>query len=567
MHGSAEIAAPLFLSIGVLLLFAWGFGELARRFNQPAVLGEIIAGLVLGPTVFGYLSPDMLHWLFPAEGHTASMIEGITSVSIALFLLVAGMEVEFAAIIKARRIAAITGIGGLLVPFGLGFAGAYAFPEQFGATEGHYNAIFALFIATAMSISALPVIARTLMDLNLYRSELGMITIAAAVLNDLIGWLVFAVILALFGIGHTGASGIAATLIMTIAFSALMLTVGRKFIDKGLTWVQAYLSWPAGTLGFVLVLTFLSAAAAEAIGIHAIFGSFLAGVALGDSKHLSEHTRKTITQLVSFVFAPLFFASIGLKVNITANFDLMLTLIIIAIAFAGKILGSGITARLSGMSNRESVAIGVALNARGAMEIILALLALQMGIINERLFVSLLVMALATSLFCGPVVKRVLNLKPGKLFISYLSDKYFLSNIVSRTPFEVIGEMSNIFARTGLDVEMIKETLIEREKLMPTGLSNGVAVPHARIKGLKQPLIAVGISKGGINFDSSDGTPAHVILTILVPENGNELLLNLFAEIAKTFNQPDASSLLIDSKNFAQFLSSLKVLTENVRTH
>lgn len=565
MHGSAEVAAPLFLSIGVLLLFAWGFGEIARRLNQPAVLGEIIAGLVLGPTVFGYISPDMLQWMFPAEGHTASMIEGITSVSIALFLLVAGMEVEFAAIIKARRIAAVTGIGGLVVPFAVGFGAAYMFPEQFGAAAGHYDTIFALFIATAMSISALPVIARTLMDLNLYRSELGMITIAAAVLNDLIGWLVFAVILALFGIGHTGASGIAATLIMTILFSAAMLTIGRKIIDKALTWVQAYLSWPAGTLGFVLVFTFLSAAAAEAIGIHAIFGSFLAGVALGDSKHLSEHTRKTITQLVSFVFAPLFFASIGLKVNITAHFDFMLTLVIIAIAFAGKIFGSGITAKLSGLSNRESIAIGVALNARGAMEIILALLALQMGVIDERLFVSLLVMALATSLFCGPVVKRVLQLKPGRRFVSYLSDKYFISSVSSRTPIEVIEEMSVLFRRAGLDIEEIKEKLIERERLMPTGLSNGVAVPHARVKGLKHPLIAVGISRAGINFDSSDGSPAQVIIMILVPETENALLLNLFAEIAKTFNQPDASSVLVDSKNFAQFLSSLRVLIENVR--
>ncbi|MGE4267531.1 MAG: cation:proton antiporter [Deferribacterales bacterium] len=565
MEGSAEVAAPLFLSIGVLLFFAWSFGEIARRLNQPAVLGEIIAGLVLGPTVFGYISPDMLHWMFPAEGHTASMIEGITSVSIALFLLVAGMEVEFAAIIKARRIAAITGIGGLIVPFIAGFGAAYMFPEQFGAAVGHYDTIFALFIATAMSISALPVIARTLMDLNLYRSELGMITIAAAVLNDLIGWLVFAVILALFGIGHTGASGIVATLVMTILFSAAMLTIGRKIIDKALTWVQAYLSWPAGTLGFVLVVTFFSAAAAEVIGIHAIFGSFLAGVALGDSKHLSEHTRKTITQLVSFVFAPLFFASIGLKVNITANFDFVLTMIIIAIAFAGKIFGSGITAKLSGLSNRESIAIGVALNARGAMEIILALLALQMGVIDEKLFVSLLVMALATSLFCGPVIKRVLQLKPGRRFVSYLSDKYFISNVSARTPIEVIEELSVLFRRTGLDVNVIKETLIEREKLMPTGLSNGVAVPHARVKGLKHPVIAVGISRGGINFDSSDGTFAQVIIVILVPESENALLLNLFAEIAKTFNQPDASSVLVDSKNFAQFLSSLRVLIENVR--
>lgn len=562
MHIVSEVSAPLFLAVGVLLFFAWSFGEIARKLNQPAVLGEIIAGLVLGPTLLGTCSPELLQWLFPAQGHTANMLEGITSVSIALFLLVAGMEVEFAAIIKARRIAAVTGMGGLIVPFILGFTGAYFFPEYFGASDSTSQSVFALFIATAMSISALPVIARTLMDLNLYRSELGMIIIAAAVLNDLIGWLVFAVILALFGIGSSDASDIAKTVFMTVFFSVAMLTFGRKLIDKGLTRVQAYLSWPAGTLGYVLVLTFMCAAAAELIGIHAIFGSFLAGVALGDSRHLSEHTRKTITQLVSFVFAPLFFASIGLKVNIVANFDLLLTLLIIAIAFTGKILGSSISAKLSGMSNKESVAIGVALNARGAMEIILALLALELGVINETLFVSLLVMALTTSIFCGPLIRKVLSLKPGKRFISYLSDKYFTSSLKSTSAFDAIDEITQMFEKSGLDLDYVRKKLIEREQLMPTGLANGVAVPHARVANLTKPIIAVGISNDGINFDSSDGNPSHVVILMLVPEHENSLLLTLFAEIAKTFSNKESAEMLASSTNFAQFLSTLNVLKE-----
>lgn len=562
MGHSFATEAPLFFSIGILLLFAWGFGEAARRLNQPAVLGEIIAGIVLGPTILGSIAPDFSQWIFPSAGYSATMMEGITTVSIALFLLVAGMEVEFSTIIRSRRIAAVTGFGGLVIPFVLGFVGAYLFPSAFGATKGNENAVFALFMATAMSISALPVIARTLMDLNLYRSEMGMVTVAAAVMNDLVGWLIFAVVLSLFGVGQSSGWAIAFTLLMTLMFAVAVLTAGRKIFDNALPWVQAYLSWPAGVLGFVLVLTFMGAAFAEFVGIHAIFGSFLIGVALGDSKHLTEHTKTTIGHMVSFVFAPLFFAGIGLKVNIVEHFDPLLILVILVIAFAGKILGSGYAAHYCGLPKRESFAIGVALNARGAMEIILALLALQLGVIDQRLFVALLVMALATSLVCGPAVRRILQLKPGRRFVAFLSDKYYIGHLNSHSRNDAIAEISHLFAKVpGVNAEEVRQALLERENLMSTGLGNGVAVPHTRVKGLLRPVVAVGISHAGIDFDASDGKPAHIILVILAPEDDNATLLNLFAEIARSFSRPEMAGELLETKSFAQFLSHVKITT------
>lgn len=544
-----------------MLLCASAFGEIARKIHQPAVLGEILAGIVLGPTVLGYISPDAVNWLFPIKGHTNAMLDGITSLSIALFLLVAGMEVELTAIIKARKIATFTAIGGLFFPFVFGYAGAFFFPAQFGST-GSYGSVFALFIATAMSISALPVIARTLMDLNLYRSEMGMVTVAAAVLNDIIGWMIFAVIMALLGISNSSTADIIRTLVMTVLFAVFMLTIARKLLNKLLVRVQAYLSWPAGTLSFILIVTFACAAIAELIGIHAIFGSFLAGVALGDSKYLSENTREKISDLVSFVFAPLFFASIGLKVNLIANFDLGLTVIIVAIAFSGKIIGSGLAAKFSGISGRESVAIGVAMNARGAMEIILALLALQAGIINEKIFVSLLVMAMLTSVFCGPLIRKILRLKPGKRFVSFLSEKYFVSNLKSHTPSDAICEIANLFEITGISNDVVIEALLEREKLMSTGLANKVAIPHARLHGLSKPVIGIGLSDDGIDFNSPDGKMSHIIIVILVPDDDNTLLLNLYAEISEKFRSPQLSAKLIENKSFIPFLSTIRTLPD-----
>jgi Kef-type K+ transport system membrane component KefB len=169
------------------------------------------------------------------------------------------------------------------------------------------------------------------------------------------------------------------------------------------------LAWPGGLLSLSLALCFLAAAFTEYIGIHAIFGAFIVGVALGDSEHLSERAKEIVHQFINNIFAPLFFVSIGLKVNFIVNFDLTLTLAIIAIAFAGKIIGSGWGTRLGGFTWRESLAAAFGMNARGAMEIILGLVALENGLINEKVFVSLVIMALVTSMSSGPLMKWMLR--------------------------------------------------------------------------------------------------------------------------------------------------------------
>lgn len=166
---------------------------------------------------------------------------------------------------------------------------------------------------------------------------------------------------------------------------------------------------PGGLLSLALALCFLGAAFTEYIGIHAIFGAFIVGVALGDSEHLSERAKEILHQFINNIFAPLFFVAIGLKVNFIENFDPLLTLVIIAIAFAGKIIGSGWGTRLGGFTWRESLAASFGMNARGAMEIILGLIALETGLINEKVFVSLVIMALVTSMSSGPLMKWILR--------------------------------------------------------------------------------------------------------------------------------------------------------------
>jgi Kef-type K+ transport system membrane component KefB len=246
------------------------------------------------------------------------------------------------------------------------------------------------------------------MDTNLFKSKMGLLVVSSAMIDDVTGWLIFSVILGMIGKGGHGLPLIS-TVIITLAFTGIMLTVGRGVINRALPWVNKKLAWPGGILAVSLAVCFMGAAFTEYIGLHAVFGAFIVGVCLGDSEHFSERAKEIVHQFINNIFAPLFFVSIGLRVNFLTNFDFMLTLIIVVIAFVGKVLGCGLGTRLSGLTWRESFAAGFGMNARGAMEIILSIVGLENGLINEKVFVSLVIMALVTSMTSGPLMKRFLR--------------------------------------------------------------------------------------------------------------------------------------------------------------
>ena len=557
--GAREITA-MFLALGSLLAAALILGELAKRFNQPAILGEILAGILLGPTVLGMQAPSWSDFIFPAAGTNALVLDGIVTLAIVLFLLVAGVEVDISSIWRQGKTAIAVGLAGVIAPFSLGFTVAWLAPRAMGLEPGADPAIFALFIATALSISALPVIAKILMDLNLYRSDLGMVIIAAAVFNDLFGWIVFAVILGLLGT-HAGDAtvSIGSTIVLVFGFALLMLTVVRWLLHRVLPWIYAHASWPGGVLGFTLVLALFGAALTESMGVHAIFGSFLVGVAIGDTPHFREQTRAVIEQFVSFIFAPLFFASIGLKVNFLANFDPLLVVVVLVIATAGKVLGCGLGGRMVGMPARESWALGFGMNARGAMEIILALLALRFGLIGERLFVALVIMAVVTSLMSGPVMQHLLRLKKPTKFKDFLKPKVFLPALQAATPSQAIRELSGPLAKAvGLDPQQVERAVLEREGLMATGLGRGMAVPHARLADLNAPAIGLGISTRGISFGGPDGRPAHLIFLILTPVEDNGAQIEILADIARTFHDDLLREKATSMTKWTEFLALVR---------
>jgi Kef-type K+ transport system membrane component KefB len=387
--------------IGLILILSRIVSEMGRRFGFPIVIGEIIVGILLGPTIAGTLNPDFFIKVFPSEGNVPIVFDGLVKLSVVLLLFVAGLEVQLPLVLKQGKTAIYTSVFSMLIPFATGFGVAYYFPQLFGNNPSGSGVFFAMFVGTALAISALPVIARILMDMNLFKTSIGMLIIAAAMFDDLVGWLIFSFLLAIKSGGEV--SSVRYTIIYILGFGLFMLTIGKKIIDKALPWMQTKLSWPGGVLSISIGICLLCAAFTEKIHIHAILGAFIAGIAFGDSVHLHEKAREIIHQFVTNFFAPLFFVSIGLRVNFIENFDLLIVAIVLVLSYFGKIIGATFGAYMGGLKINNALAVGFGLNARGAMEIILGTLALNAGLISSQLFVALVIMALVTSLTSAPL--------------------------------------------------------------------------------------------------------------------------------------------------------------------
>lgn len=399
----------LLLGISVMLLLSRTIAELGKKYKLPVVMGELIVGILLGPTVFGALWPDLSQYLFPPIGASAIALDGIVKLSVVMLLFVAGMEVQLPLVLQQGKVALYTSTFSMVIPFVTGFVVAWFLPEIFEVSSIREDKfLFALFLGTALSISALPVIARILMDMNIFKTDVGMLIIASAMFNDLIGWLIFSVILSLSG-SYEGSINVGYTIMYVVGFGLFMLTIGKRIIDRSLPWIQSKLSWPGGVLSASLGVCLLCAAFTESINIHAILGAFIAGIAFGDSVHLHEKAREIIHQFVTNFFAPLFFVSIGLRVNFIQNFDAVMVVVILVLAYIGKVFGASLGAILGGLPKRKAIAVGFGMNARGAMEIILGTLALNAGLITAPVFVALVIMALVTSITSAPLMRKFLK--------------------------------------------------------------------------------------------------------------------------------------------------------------
>jgi Kef-type K+ transport system membrane component KefB len=573
------------LSITALVGLARILGEVSRRFGQPTVMGEIIAGVLLGPTLLGAVAPEIYHALFPSyvggpEAAAAAIEAGqepvphpvrhgldlLTTLSVCLLLLVAGLEVDLASALRQGKATLMVSMMGVLLPFAVGSGLGFFTPGLLGKVEGANLLPFALFMGITMSITALPVIARILMDLNMLKTDLGMLIMGSALINDLLGWIGFALVLAMISIHPEAAEagpglGVSGTIALTLGFVAVMLTLGRWAAHRAMPFIQANTPWPGGPLTFVLMCALLGSAFTEWIGIHAIFGAFIVGIALGDSRHLRQRTRNAIEQFVGNLFAPLFFAGVGLRVNFIEAFDPLLVVVVVALAIAAKVFGCFFGARIGGVPLREAWATGFGMCALGAMAIILGQLALAAGLIDEQLFVAIVVMSLVTSLLPGPAIQRLLQRQQPRRLSDLLDAKAFVPRLEAQDSRSAIGELAEAAARrSGVQARTINDAAWSRERVMATGLTHGIAVPHARLDGLKQPLIAVGLSEEGVDFDAPDGEPARIVCLLLCPAEDPGEQVEMLGLVANAFGNPQARHEATTAANFTEFRAAVSVV-------
>lgn len=400
------------LQITLMLACAVFFGQLARRANQPAVVGEMFGGILLGPTLLGVIAPQLYAWLFQSSASVTVARDASIKMGMLFFLFLAGLEVNLSELSRLGRRAVSIGLIGTLLPIAMGVGLVYLLPRDFwgAAVQEHYFS-FALFIGMNLANSANPVIARILMDLGLLKGEVGTLIMMATVVDDLVNWMLFAIILNdILPKSEANSTSVPLSIALIVLFFVLVLGVGRRLAPSALHWAKQRVSWPSGFIALTSLVILLTGSLAEALGIHAFLGAFLIGIALAGDDEEHNEAHEVINHFVLSFFAPIYFVSMGMTTNFITNFDWLLVALIVVVAFISKVGGVLLAEKAAGAPiTRETWAIAFGMNARGATGIILAGVGLTYGVIDEPIFVAVVVMALITSLVAGPMMSKFLS--------------------------------------------------------------------------------------------------------------------------------------------------------------
>lgn len=399
--------AVFIAQIVVLLSAGRLIGELLQRVGQPSVTGQILAGVLLGPSVLGALAPGLWHSLFPAAPEQKAMLDGVSQLGILLLLLLTGMETDLAVFRNARRPAIYVSVCGIVVPFACGCALGALLPASMLPTSGQ-RLVSALFLGTALSISSVKIVALVIRDLGFLRRTVGQVILASSILDDTIGWVIVSITLGLALYGTVDAAALARTVLGTALFLVLSFTLGRRLVFRLVRWSNDVLTSEMATVTTILIITGCMALLTNALGVHFVLGAFVAGILLGQSPLLTKHVDTPLRGLIVALFMPVFFAVAGLSINLSALTQprfLWLTLALIVLASIGKFAGAFVGGRAGGLTYAESFAVGCGVNARGSTEVIVASIGLQLKVLSLDLFTAIVAMAVVTTMAMPPMLR------------------------------------------------------------------------------------------------------------------------------------------------------------------
>lgn len=409
-HSNALFIAQIM----ALLLVGRLFGELLLRIGQPAIMGQLLAGVLLGPSVFGSWFPSGEHALFPTGPEQRGMIEALAQLGVLMLLLLTGMETDLAVVFKVRRPAITASLFGILVPFSAGFALGELLPNALLPNPGS-RLITSLFCGTALSISSVKIVAMIVRDMSFEHRRVGQVLLATAILDDTVGWIMLATIFGLAQRGHVDGRAVMRTVSGTLLFLVLSFTLGRRAVAFLIRVANDHLKSEMAVITVIFLIMGLFALLTNALGVNTVLGAFVAGMLIGRSPILTRHIEGQLRGLTVALFMPVFFGLAGITVDLSILKQPALIgwlVAFIVAASVGKFSGGYIGGRLGMLSNRESLALGYGMNARGSTEVILASLGLAAGALNTTLFTLIVAMALFTTLAMPPMLRRALARVP-----------------------------------------------------------------------------------------------------------------------------------------------------------
>jgi len=561
MHYLEEHHIFLFLvQVGILLGLARFFGELFRRRGQPAMTAEILVGVLLGPTVLGRFAPGVFEALFPPDAIQQAMLETVAWLGVLFLLLETGLEIDFSIAWRQRGSAMVIALADIVLPMVVAFLAVVFLPASYLA-DPDKRIIFSLFMATVMTISAMPVSARVFKDLKLLKTDMGFLTMSALAVNDIIGWVLFSIILGVFLQASVDLVQIGLIFVYTIGFSALALTFGRRLSIRVFDRVKAKgLAEPGTSLTLTCLLGLLFGAFTQWLGLHALFGFFIAGVVAGEAKSLSEDTRRVISQMVHSIFIPLFFANIGLKIDVAANFDWFMVGLVSLIGVGGRYFGAWVGVRLVKVPRADRTLIAIAHIPGGMMEIVVALLALENNLITKPVFVGIVFSAVFSCVLMGPWAARALARLPQLPLPDFLRREsvMFMGKTAERK--DAIAPFCRLLARAHetMHEEELLAGVLKREEEFGTAIGGGLAIPHLRLPGLRAPFLGFAKLEEGVEWDAPDGKPVRHVFFVASPAGAEDVHVRILAAIGRIFSRPELVAILDGTSDADQLYRVLR---------
>jgi Kef-type K+ transport system membrane component KefB/nucleotide-binding universal stress UspA family protein len=433
--GSPE--ALFIAQIVLLLLVSRLLGEAMQRIGQPAVMGQLIAGVALGPSVFGAIWPEAQHAIFPGGPEQKAMLEAVSDLGILMLLLLTGMETDLELVRKARRAAVSVSAAGIIVPFLCGLALGEFLPEAM-VPRPDQRLITSLFLGTALSVASVKIVAMVVREMKFMRRKIGMTLVASAIIDDTVGWTIIAVTSGLALHGVLNVTSLAESVLGVALFLLASFTFGRRVVFALIRWTNDTFVSEMAVVTAILIVMGIMALITTLIGIHTVLGAFVAGILVGESPILTRHIDAQLRGLVVALFMPVFFSVAGLNADLSILNDPRLAILtggLIAIASIGKFTGAFLGGALARLTRPESLALAFGMNARGSTEVIVASIGLSMGVISQDLFTMIVTMAVVTTLVMPPTLRWALSRLPlheeeqARLAREAFEAKGFISNV------------------------------------------------------------------------------------------------------------------------------------------